>query len=89
MFVGQTHAANKLIFAVLQRQRYMETAFAEAKGVPVSCVELRSSPAAPLWDFGAYKELIEIGYEIASRTISDWNKTGRAEPAYPALINAD
>jgi NTE family protein len=80
--------ADHFIYTVLQRQRYMETAFAEAKGVPVDCVELRSSPAAPLWDFGAYKDLVERGYEIASRTISDWNKTGRAGSAYPAPISA-
>jgi predicted acylesterase/phospholipase RssA len=80
--------ADRLIYTFLQRQRYMETAFAEAKGVPVNCVELRSSPAAPLWDFGDYKELIETGYEIASRTISDWNKIGRGELAYPATISA-
>jgi NTE family protein len=63
--------ADQLIYTVLQRQSYIETAFAEAKGVPVNCVELRSSPAAPLWDFGAYKDLIERGYEIASRTVSE------------------
>jgi hypothetical protein len=43
--------------------------------VPVNCVALRSSPAAPLWDFGAYKDLIKTGYEIASLKIADWNKT--------------
>lgn len=65
---------NSLIFSVLQRQTYMETAFAESKGVPVSCVELRSSPAAPLWDFRAYKDLIEIGYDTALQHISDWKQ---------------
>lgn len=73
--------ADELIFTVLQRQRYMETVFAESKGVPVRCVELRSSPAVPLWDFDAYKDLIETGFEIANRTISDWNMAGRVEPA--------
>jgi hypothetical protein len=72
---GSNQLADQLIFTVLQRQKYMETAFAESKGLPVNCVELRSSPAAPLWDFGAYIDLIETGYEIDSCTISTWNKT--------------
>jgi NTE family protein len=79
--------ADKLIFTFLQRQRYMETAFAEAKGVPVNCMELRSTPAAPLWDFDHYKDLIEKGYEIASCTISEWHKTKRPDLAYPALAS--
>ncbi|HEY6072880.1 MAG TPA: patatin-like phospholipase family protein, partial [Anaerolineales bacterium] len=79
---GSNQIANKLAFTVIQRQSYIETAFAEAQGVPVDCVALRSSPPAPIWDFNAYKDLIETGYEIASRTISDWHKTGRSEPAY-------
>jgi len=61
--------ANKLVYTVLQRQRYMELAFAEAKGIPVKNVELRSVHAVSLWDFSAYKDLIEIGYETASRAI--------------------
>lgn len=85
---GSNQHTNRLIYSVLQRQRDMETAFAEAKGVPVNSVELRSSPAVPLWDFSAYEDLIEIGYEITARTISDWNKADRAELAYPALVSA-
>jgi NTE family protein len=77
---GSNQHTDHLIYTVLQRQSYMETAFAEAQGVPVECVELRSSPAAPLWDFGSYKDLIETGYAIASRTISDWRKIGRSDP---------
>ena len=84
---GSNQIANRLIFTVIQRQSYMETSFAEAQGVPVHCVALRSSPPAPIWDFSAYTDLIETGYEIASRTISDWHKTGRAETAYPALVS--
>jgi NTE family protein len=79
--------ADKLIFTFLQRQKYMETAFAEAKGVPVNCMELRSTPAAPLWDFDHYKDLIEKGYEIASCTISDWHRTKRSDLAYPVLTS--
>ena len=85
---GPYQHTDHLIYTILQRQSYMETAFAEAKGVPVDCVALRSSPAVPLWDFGSNKALIESGYEIASHTISDWNKADRAESAHPALISA-
>jgi NTE family protein len=85
---GSNQTANKLIFSVTQRQSYMETAFAEAHGVPVDCVELRSSPPAPIWDFKAYKALIETGYEIASRTISDWHTTRRSKPASLALVKS-
>lgn len=85
---GSNQFADKLVFTVIQRQSYMETAFAEAQGVPVHCMALRSSPPAPIWDFSAYPDLIETGYETASRTISDWHKTDRAEPAYPVLVGA-
>ncbi len=63
----------KLIYAVVQRQSRLETALAEARGVPVHIIELRSSPPTPVWDFSGYRELIQTGYEIASHKISDWS----------------
>jgi predicted acylesterase/phospholipase RssA len=64
--------AGKLVYAVIQRQSRLETALAEAQGVPVHIIELRSSPPTPVWDFSGYRELIQTGYEIASSKISDW-----------------
>ena len=78
----------KLVFAVTQRQICLETALAEAQGVPVHCVQLRSSPPTPIWDFKTYKDLIEIGYEIAYQEISGWNETERTEITYPAVLSA-
>lgn len=72
-----TQQLEKLIFAILQRQACVETALARAQGVPVHYMQLRSSPPVPIWDFSTYKDLIEIGYVIASRKIPDWgDKTG-------------
>lgn len=64
--------AGKLVYAVVKRQSRLETALAEARGVPMHMIELRSSPPTPVWDFSGYRELIQTGYEIASRQISDW-----------------
>jgi len=85
---GANPIVNKLVFSVLQRQSYMETAFAEAQGVPVKCVELRSSPPTPIWDFSAYTDLIKIGYEIASRAITDWHSTAQVEPPQRTIASA-
>ncbi len=63
---------DKLLFTVTQRQKHLETALAEARGVPVRCLELRGPRATPLWDFGNYKDLIQIGYEIGCRKIAEW-----------------
>jgi hypothetical protein len=79
----------QLAFHILQLQACLETALAKAQEVPVHYMQLRSSPPVPIWDFITYKNLIEIGYGIASRRIQDWDKTGQAEPAYPARISAD
>ena len=69
----------KLVFAVIHRQVCLETALAEAQGVPVHYIELRSSPPIPIWDFSHHRELLQIGYEIASRMIPGWVKTGQPE----------
>jgi NTE family protein len=74
--LGATQQLEKLIFAILQRQACVETALAKAQGVPVHYMQLKSSPPVPIWDFSTYKDLIEIGYVIASKKIPDWDKTG-------------
>jgi NTE family protein len=66
----------KLAFAVLQRQVFVETELAKAQRVPVHYIQLKSSPPIPIWDFSKHRDLIKIGYEIASRMIPDWDKIG-------------
>lgn len=84
-----TQQLEKLIFAILQRQVFVETELAKAQGVPVHYMQLKSSPPVPIWDFSKHRELVETGYEIALRTITDWDKIGRAESANPELISAN
>jgi NTE family protein len=63
---------DKLLFSVTERQKRLELALAEARGVPVRCMELRGPHATPIWDFGNYKELIQTGYDIGCRKIAGW-----------------
>jgi len=74
--MGNDHAINqilgKLFFSITHRQVHLETALAEAHGVQVHYIGLRSSPPVPLWDFHNYQELIHIGYEITSQKIFGW-----------------
>jgi NTE family protein len=70
-----TQRLEKLVFAVLQRQVFVETELARAQRVQVHYMQLKSSPPIPIWDFSKHRKLIEIGYEIASRKIRDWDKT--------------
>jgi NTE family protein len=71
---GASQRLERLVFAVLQRQTFMETALAEARGVRVHHMRLRSSPSIPIWDFSKHRELIQIGHDIARREIADWWK---------------
>ena len=76
----------KLVFAVIHRQVYLETALAEAQGVPVHCIELKSTPPTPIWDFSNYRALIQIGYQTASFMTSGWVETNQPESDLPSLI---
>jgi NTE family protein len=69
-----TQNLEKLAFAILQRQVFVETELARAQGVPVHYMQLKSSPPIPIWDFSKHRELIETGYEIAFKKILDWVK---------------
>ncbi len=73
--IETTQQLEKLIFAILQRQAYVETALARAQGVSVHYIQLRSSPPVPIWDFSQHRQLIEIGYDIACHEIAGWHKT--------------
>jgi NTE family protein len=56
---------NKLVFTVEQRQQDLELALAEARGMPITHIHLKSKASIPLWDFQHTDELIAEGYEIA------------------------
>jgi NTE family protein len=69
-----THRHNqmeKIVFAFTQRETYLEIALAEARGVPVRLMQLQCVPPIQIWDFSTYRNLIRIGYETASRYISE------------------
>ena len=57
------HFLQRLWYALGQRSLFLETALAEARGVPVRRIELRSDAATAVWDFSDYPGLIRSGYE--------------------------
>ena len=59
----------KLVFALSRRHIALETALAEAEGIPLQHIALRSPEPVPIWDFTRAGALIQIGYDIASRQI--------------------
>jgi hypothetical protein len=67
---------NKVFFIVTQRYKRLETALANAHGVPVRSIELRGPAPAQIWDFDNYPELIRIGYDIARDQLAAWNESG-------------
>lgn len=58
------HFVGRLVFAVQRRAVFLETALAEAKGVPVHRIELRSPAATAVWDFSDFQGLVRSGYEL-------------------------
>lgn len=74
--LATTQHLEKLAFAVLRRQVFVETELARAQRVPVHYIQLKSSPPIPIWDFSKHRDLIKLGYEIASLMIPDWDQTG-------------
>jgi NTE family protein len=82
---------DKLQVAVSQRPKQLELALAEARGVPVRCVELQGPSAIPVWDFRSYRQLIQAGYAIGCRRIAAWtdpDQHGVGANAIDALIEA-
>ncbi len=79
----------KSISAFTKREINLEIALAEARGVPVHYLWLQCFPPIQMWDFSTYRSLIEIGYETASRHISDWNQIGRADLGCPTLVSTN
>jgi NTE family protein len=66
---GLLSQLEKLSFAIYGRLVSLETALAEARGVPVHRIALRSPIATYSWDFSNYQKLVKTGYEITSRQI--------------------
>lgn len=85
--LGLSQYIEKLVFAVTQRQIHLEAALARAQGVPVHLVKLRSLTPTPIWEFKTYRDLMTIGYEVASHKIANWNNNGRAELTFSSSIS--
>jgi NTE family protein len=67
---GHGQYLEKLLYAITRRQVCLELELAEARGVPVRYVNLKSSTAAPIWDFRNHLDLFNAGYEIMQRSMS-------------------
>lgn len=73
----------KLAYATIQRQLRLEMELAEARGVSVRHVSLRSTPAVPIWDFKTHRDLFKIGYETMQQEMSHWPQNS---PSTSALL---
>jgi len=62
----------KLNRTVEIRQLELETKLAEANGVEVKHILLKSEPWVPIWDFRKSIELMEHGYSITQKAIETW-----------------
>ena len=62
---------DKMITAAAKRQTELEVALAQARGVPVTQLNLLSRDPVNILDFSFTGELIERGYELARRLIGD------------------
>jgi NTE family protein len=69
----------KLANTIQNRQIALELALAEAKGIPVMHIPLRGKEPVAIWNFTQTKELIEIGFEIASSEINKYDKNRRPQ----------
>ena len=62
----------KLVSTVERRQLELETALAQARGVPVRRLSLVAPDPVALWDFQHTPQLIESGYATAQTAIGTW-----------------
>jgi NTE family protein len=62
----------KVLMTVEKRQTAMEKALAEARHVPVHHIALQGEEPVLVWDFSQTETLLERGYEITSREMSQW-----------------
>lgn len=68
----------KLNNAVENRQLFLEMELAEARGVKVRQIQLIMENPVSFWDFRQSVELIELGYQITTRAINDWQMEEQA-----------
>ena len=68
----------KFAASFVQHETNLELALAEARGVPVHYLKLKTSPPTPMWDFSTYRDLIAIGYETACNEIPGWQQKNRS-----------
>lgn len=68
----------KLMSTIERRQREMEMALAESRGVLVRRIGLLSEQPVATWDFKHTPELIEQGYSIARQEIESWEVERRS-----------
>ena len=61
----------RLFNTVEQRQLALELALAEARGVPVYCLNLLGNEHVPLWNFTHTDDLIAKGYETARKELEE------------------
>jgi NTE family protein len=82
---GLVQYVDKLSVAIVRRQKALETALAEAQGVPVHRIELTGPIPTPIWAFNDYPQLITAGHEITRQQIAFWDRYSRAIPSYRGL----
>lgn len=68
------HYVDKLSVAIMRRQIALETALAEAWGVPVHRIQLTSPIPTPIWAFNNYPQLIAAGYEMTRQQLASWER---------------
>jgi NTE family protein len=76
---------DKLSAAIMRRQNALDTALAEARGVPVYRIELTDPIPTPIWAFNNHSQLITAGYEITRQQIASWDRNSRAIPSHRRL----
>jgi len=54
-----------------RRELGLELAYAEAKGIPLLHIHLRTDPPVPIWDFSHPEMLIEEGYRITKENLKE------------------
>jgi NTE family protein len=75
-----------LAYAITRRQLGLEMELAAARHVSVHYVNLKSSPAVPLWDFKSHQELFKIGYETMKNEMSRWPQQRHSLTAFLRLF---
>lgn len=78
---GINQQVGNIISALSKRHGHLEIALAEARGVPVHCMTLKSDPPVPLWDFKSYRWLIDTGYTTARRDLASWGPKSKPKRA--------